>query len=347
VSATGLDQGVGAEATSQTHRGWKVAARVALIVLAAASLQVVGPTLVVVYTSLGDVVRIHPLWLVAITASEAVSFVCLWQLMRMVIHTASWRAVARAQLVGNAVSLVVPGGAATGAAVQMRMLTAAGIDRTTAVSALPVVGLLTAATVFISPVLVLPAVLMFSDVPSELLWAAALGVAGSILLAAVLVVFLTASRPLVALANGVQALGNKLIFRRRPVTDLADRLLFERDLIRTRLGDHRRDAVLTAAGNVAFDYLALLAALAAVGAHPNPGLVLLAFVAAELLGMIPLTPGGLGFVEAGLTGTLALAGIPTGQAVVATAAYRAVSFLLPIVAGAVAYMWYRIERATA
>jgi uncharacterized protein (TIRG00374 family) len=53
--------------------------------------------------------------------------------------------------------------------------------------------------------------------------------------------------------------------------------------------------------------------------------------------MIPITPGGLGFVEAGLTGTLALAGISAGAAVVATLAYRLVSFWAPIPLGGVAY----------
>ena len=69
--------------------------------------------------------------------------------------------------------------------------------------------------------------------------------------------------------------------------------------------------------------------------------MLLAFVAAAFLGMIPLTPGGLGFVEAGLTGLLALAGVSAGAAVVATLAYRLVSFWLPIPAGGVAYLMFR------
>jgi hypothetical protein len=57
--------------------------------------------------------------------------------------------------------------------------------------------------------------------------------------------------------------------------------------------------------------------------------------------MIPLTPGGLGFVEAGLTGMLALADVAASAAVVATLAYRLVSFWLPIPAGALAYGLFR------
>ena len=73
----------------------------------------------------------------------------------------------------------------------------------------------------------------------------------------------------------------------------------ERDVVRTVLGDRWWEALLYASGRWVLDYLTLLAALTALGAHPRPSLVLLAFCAAQLLGQLPLTPGGLGFVEAG------------------------------------------------
>jgi uncharacterized protein (TIRG00374 family) len=57
--------------------------------------------------------------------------------------------------------------------------------------------------------------------------------------------------------------------------------------------------------------------------------------------MIPLTPGGLGFVEAGLVGMLILAGVGAGNATVATLAYRLVSFWLPIPVGGAGYALFR------
>ena len=96
-----------------------------------------------------------------------------------------------------------------------------------------------------------------------------------------------------------------------------------------------------AAGRWVLDYLTLLAALTAVHAEPRASTVLLAFCAAQFLGTLPLTPGGLGFVEAGLTGTLTLAGVPAGAAVAATLAYRLVSFWLPIPAGGAAAILHR------
>ena len=95
-------------------------------------------------------------------------------------------------------------------------------------------------------------------------------------------------------------------------------------------------ALPAAFGNQFFDFLALETSLLAVGAHVNLLLVLLAYVAASALAMIPITPGGLGFVEAGLTGVLALAGVSAEHAVLATLLYRLFSYWLPLPAGLVA-----------
>jgi uncharacterized protein (TIRG00374 family) len=65
--------------------------------------------------------------------------------------------------------------------------------------------------------------------------------------------------------------------------------------------------------------------------------VLVAFAGSAVLGMIPITPGGLGFVEVGLTAMLVASGIPGPDAALATLAYRLFQFWLPIPAGAVAY----------
>ena len=54
-----------------------------------------------------------------------------------------------------------------------------------------------------------------------------------------------------------------------------------------------------------------------------------------VLALIPITPGGLGFVEAGLTGVLTLAGIPASEAVLATLLYRLAAYWLPMIAGPV------------
>jgi uncharacterized protein (TIRG00374 family) len=134
---------------------------------------------------------------------------------------------------------------------------------------------------------------------------------------------------------------NRLRRRREPLAGLADRLIEERNLILRVIGRKWWQALLASVGKWGLDYATLVAALAALGATPRPSLVLLAYCGAQLLAQIPLTPGGLGFVEAGLTGTLALAGVSAADAVLATLAYRLVSYWLPLPAGLVGYVLFR------
>ena len=112
-------------------------------------------------------------------------------------------------------------------------------------------------------------------------------------------------------------------------------------MVRRTLGRHWPGALAAAEGRWLFDFLTLLAALEAVDARPRLTLALLAYFAAQLLAQVPITPGGLGIVEAGMTGTLALAGVPAGAAAVATLAYRLASYWLPLPAGAVAWVVHR------
>ena len=101
------------------------------------------------------------------------------------------------------------------------------------------------------------------------------------------------------------------------MTGLSERLVFERNRIRRVLGRRWKAAMLLSSGRLAFDFGTLLACIRATGDKPNPSLVLLAYAVAGLLALIPITPGGLGIVEAGLSALLILAGIPGVDAVVA------------------------------
>ena len=74
--------------------------------------------------------------------------------------------------------------------------------------------------------------------------------------------------------------------------------------------------------------------------------MLLAYAAANIVALIPITPGGLGLVEASLSGMLVLAGVRVGDALLATLAYRIASYWLPVLAGALAYLMFRWRRPT-
>jgi uncharacterized protein (TIRG00374 family) len=192
------------------------------------------------------------------------------------------------------------------------------------------------------PIVALPALLGGARVDHSLATAAYLGAAAFGLALLVGALVMSTDRPLELTGRAGQWLLNKTVRRQRtPMTDLPQRLLEVRDFVRRTLGTRWKTALLTAVGTIGLDYLALLCALRAVGAEPQPSLVLLAYTAAAVLALIPLTPGGLGFVEAGLVGTLKLAGVAAPAALAATLLYRIVSFWLPLPAAGVAYALFR------
>jgi uncharacterized membrane protein YbhN (UPF0104 family) len=198
--------------------------------------------------------------------------------------------------------------------------------------------ILTNASVFLLPLLAVPALLGPDRAAATLVQAAWIGllIAAVIILAGV--VLARSDRSLVVIGRAVQA-GSNLV-RRRHDHGLPGRLTARREDLLRFLGPRWLRAVAWTAGKVGLDLLSLLAALLAVGAQPQLASVVLAYVAAMVLASIPITPGGLGFVEAGLTATLVVSGIPAGEAATATLAYRLVSYWLPLIAGGPAYLLY-------
>jgi len=162
-----------------------------------------------------------------------------------------------------------------------------------------------------------------------------------VVLAAGAVVLIVTDRPLRWIGRRAQGVRNRLLRRRPPLEGLPGRLVRERDLIVEVVGERWKRALGASVGKWLLDFAVLMAALAALGQHPALSLALLAYFAAQLLGQIPLTPGGLGFVEAGLTGTLALIGVTGGDAVLATLAYRLFSYWLPVPFGGAAWFLFR------
>ena len=284
---------------------------------------------------------LEPWWLLAAVLCEAASFFCAMALLRLVLRTKSWFAVITAGLAGNAVTNTLPGGDAVGASVQYRMLAGTGIDTVQAASGLAVSSIIGVAALFSLPIFALPVIIGGTTVSAGLVRAGELGGVGFVLIVVLGAVILTTDKTLLTLGKAIQWLLDKLPRRRRQTTDLGARLVAERNLVRSDLGRNWWKALLLIAGRIGLDYFSLLAVLRATGSRPNPSLVLLAYAATAVLALLPLTPGGLGLVEASLSGLLVLANIPSGDAVVATLAFRLGSYWLPTVAGGVCYVLYR------
>lgn len=309
------------------------------------SLYLVAPSVVETLGSWRQITEIAPAWLALMAVLEAAALACLWVLQLIAIR-ARFQPVVASQLAGNALAKLAPGGGAMGAALQYRMLVEAGVPAPRVVSGLTVANLLVFAVVLGLPVLAVPAILR-GGVEHDLLSATLVALAVFVVLFAISAVLVASDRPLLRLGTVVQGIRNRLRRRSEPATGLPERLVAERDSIVATLGPRWKRALAAASGRWLFEFGCLLAALRAVHALPRPGLVLLAFCAAQVLSQIPVTPGGLGFVEAGLTATLTLAGVPAGSAVVATFAYRLFSYWLQLPLGLVGLALQRAPAATA
>jgi putative heme transporter len=89
-----------------------------------------------------------------------------------------------------------------------------------------------------------------------------------------------------------------------------------------------------------FDISVLWACFHAFGAAPPFTVILMAYFVGMVGNLLPL-PGGLGGVEGGMIGALAAFGVDFNLAVLAVLSYRAISFWLPTVPGAIAYFQLR------
>jgi uncharacterized protein (TIRG00374 family) len=315
--------------------------RALTLLLAAVVLYGVAPAVLEVLGAYRRLTDVAPGWWIAVLATSAAGIWSMCALQRLALQRSPWFPTVTSQLAGQAFSKVVPGGSAAAAALQAQMLAQAGVPAATIGTGLTAGALLLLGALAGLPLLALPAVLLGRRIPDGLLQTAAVGLSVFVVLFAVGALLLLNDPALRTLARALGALQRLLRRRADASGELAERAFAERDLLRQRLGGAWPQAIATAAGRWIFDFLCLYSALLAVGSRPPLYMALLAYSAAQLLGQIPLTPGGLGVVEAGLTGTLALAGVAAAPAALAALTYRLAAYWLPLPVGLAAWLWHR------
>ncbi|MFL6207222.1 MAG: YbhN family protein [Acidimicrobiales bacterium] len=325
---------------SRTLRQW--AGRLVLLAIGAATLYGLAPQIFDVWGQVPELRALGWIGLVAMVACELISFACAWGLHRVALPGLSWYAAGTTQLTSNAVSRAVPGGAAMGAGVSVKMWTIAGVDLGNAAGALAATSLISTATLFLLPFVALCVAAFGAPVPRNL----ALVAGGAGILAALLFglgTLLMASEGVAAAVARFASRTSAAVACRIGREGLdCDEVMARRAELVDALGERWHAALGWAVGNWTFDYAALAAAVLILeDSRPRFGLVLMAYGAAAVLAMIPITPGGLGFVEAGLASLLTLAGIPATDALLATLAYRIVSFWLPLALGPVAWLAFQ------
>ena len=312
------------------------------LMITAVGIYVVAPSVLSLLNEWPKLRDVRPLWFLVLALLETAAWVSLWILVRTVLPATRWSTIGSAQLAGNAAGCTLPGGAATGGVVQASMLVRAGNSPGVVAGALGSVGLLTTGMLLALPLLTIPAVIIRPPPARQL----QLGLVVSLIVAVALVLIGLALLRwdwfVRVLARGAGRLVH-LVRRSADVETVADRVVAQRDAVAAAFAGHWGRALSAAAANRMLDYSALVAAVYAVGGRARPAMVLLAYVISLALALVPVTPGGLGFVEAGLTSILVLAGVNADAAVLGTLLYRTFSFWLPIPIGMVAWVGWRFR----
>jgi len=99
-----------------------------------------------------------------------------------------------------------------------------------------------------------------------------------------------------------------------------------------------------AALNWLLDAASLWCFIAAFGGYPDPVGLFAAYGIANVLGVIPLTPGGLGVIDSVTPVLLVSFGLTRSVATLGVLAWRLVNFWLPIPTGALAYLSLKVPR---
>ena len=288
--------------------------------------------------------QVNPLLLLAGIALEAGALFAYAGLTQAVLPPGSrikLFTIFRIQMTTLSVSHCAPGGSAAGTALGYRLFTQFGVEPTEAGFALGVQGIGSAVVLNLLLWLALVISIPVWGFSPEYLLAALVG--GVLLVAAGLLVY--------ALTRGEDRIG-ALLQRAADHVPFVDGPALRRSY--GQLSHHldelakRREAMIRAlvwaSLNWLLDAASLFVFVRAFGHWVNPDGLLVAYGLANVLAAIPITPGGLGVVEATLTTLLVGFGTPRGIATLGVVVYRLFQFWAPIPIGGLTYLSLQATR---
>jgi putative heme transporter len=259
-----------------------------------------------------------------------------------------WRALVMTQA-STAAASVFPGGEAVGLGLTFGMLKGWGFRSGAIAAAAAVVTTMNALAKVLLPVAALVGLLVTGRQGGllGLLTVIAVGTIGLLLGAAVVALRTDASTRVFAARLDAWRARVPLLRRRAADNPLPERLSrFRGETIELLRRRWFQLLTWTLVGHLSV-FVVLLVTLRAVGVPSSEVDFVEAFAAwalTRLLTAVPITPGGLGIIELGLTGALVAAGGENDNVVAAVLLYRLLTWLPPIVLGApAALLWRRLH----
>ena len=244
----------------------------------------------------------------------------------------------RIQMSTRALSSIVPGGSAAGSALGYRLMTLSGIRGTDAGFALGTVGLGSA---------VMLNLILWTGLIVSIPIRGVNPIYGSVAVVGIIVMGIAAALVFGLMEGAGRAERTiRWVARRFHVDDeRAAQVLAQ---VAERLDELLKDRQLLgrvlfwAALNWLLDAAALWVFIRAFGASVDIDALIVAFGIANVLAAIPITPGGLGYVDTGYIGMLVGFSIPRRQATLGVGSYRFAQFFFPILLGGMLYLSLRV-----
>lgn len=244
----------------------------------------------------------------------------------------------RIQMSTRALSSIVPGGSAASSALGYRLLTLSGVAGADAAFALATVGL--GSAVVLNMILWIALIVSIPIRGVNAIYGAA-ALAGVIVMgvAAALVFGLMdgqgrAERAIRWLARKMRLDEEKASMVMGRLAERLEQLISDKHLLGR--------VAFWAALNWVFDAASLWVFLRAFGVTMDIDALFIAFGIANVLAAIPITPGGLGYVDTGYITMLTGFGAPARLATLGVAAYRFAQFFFPILLGGLMYLSLRV-----
>ena len=286
--------------------------------------------------------RVRPVLLIVGLLLELAALFCYALLMRASLGAAgrhiSRTRMFRIQMSTRALSSIVPGGSAAGSALGYRLLTLSGTRGPDAGFALATVGLGSAVMLNLILWFGLIISIPMRDVNPTYGFAALVGIVVMAVAGALVFGLMEgqgrSERAIRWVARKVRVDEGKAARALSQVTDRLEDLVSDKRMLLS--------VVLWASLNWILDMAALWVFVLAFGAKIDIDALIVAFGIANVLAAVPITPGGLGYVDTGYITMLVGFGLPRRLATLGVGAYRFAQFFFPILLGGLMYLSLRV-----
>lgn len=297
-----------------------------------------------VWSEIAAMTWVELLTLLAVSVWNIITY---WLVMMAALPESNVWQTMKVNQASTAVANTLPGGGALGIGVTYAMYTAYGFSTGAIALAILVTGVWNNFVKLGMPIVALALIALQGGAGGASVIASLIGLA--VLVGALALFWLTLRSDALARAIG-ERVGRAVsairrIARKPPVEGMADTFArFNRDAGSLVTRRWLPLTAATLASHLSL-YLVLLLTLRHVGVSNDEvgwAQVLAAFAFVRLISALPITPGGLGVVELGLTAALISAGGSAAAVAAAVLVYRALTYLLPIPIGALLYVrWAR------